>query len=129
MWHWKDGKRSANYVPGSIPSKLAVSKTFIFLGLLEPLNSADPHAALRTFDRLLPLYEWVEKPEAQITAAATDSTEIVLQTEALQLDRGREIGSARWIKASLRERTLNIYLRHAEIQRRLRDVLLGEGCP
>lgn len=46
----------------------------------------------------------------------------------LRLNEGRKIDSGRWIEASTRERTLNTYLRHNEIQRRLKDELLQEGC-
>jgi hypothetical protein len=124
MWHRQGSERSVDYPATPIPDALVRHDTFVFLGHRQPLPDIDPQAALRTFDRLLPLYECVEDTA---TVPATPSA-AAAGTEALRLDGGRDIDGGRWIKATRRERTLDIYLRHREIQRCLKAALVGEGC-
>lgn len=132
MWHYEHGERSQDYRPMPIAASLIHPKTFVFLGTRQPLNAADPHAALQTLDRLFDLYRWVEtRPLVGDMAIARSSTDTTLESvalELLRLDGGREIEGGRWITATTRERSLDIFLRHAEMQRRLRDELLAEGC-
>jgi len=123
MWHWQGSERSVDYPATPIPDSLVRHGTFVFLGHRQPLRNIDPLAALRTFDRLLPLYEWVEDT-ATVFATSVGSA----GTQALRLDGGRDVDGGRWIKATTRERTLDIYLRHREIQRCLKAALVGEGC-
>ena len=47
--------------------------------------------------------------------------------ETLRIEKGREVTGGRLINASTKERILDIYLRHAEIQRRLKDALTKDG--
>jgi hypothetical protein len=125
MWHWQDGVRSKDYAPRPIPEELIRDQSFVFLGHRQRLPSIEPHAALATFDRLLPLYEWVERPNVSPESLlAADTSNLV---EALRLNGGREAAGGRWIAASIRERTLDIFLRHAEIQHRLKSILTAEG--
>lgn len=64
MWHWTpDNGRSANYAVAPIPDELVVRGTFIFIGALQPANAVDVDWILEDFDRLLPLYEYVESKE------------------------------------------------------------------
>lgn len=125
MWHFDHGTRSADYLAGPIPESLVRSGVFVFIGQRQPLPNIDPHVALRTFDRLLPLYAWVE---TRVTAALTAGTNAVANTELLRLDSGRDFSGGRWITATTHERALDIYLRHREIQGRLKAALLSEGC-
>ncbi|HEU0129104.1 MAG TPA: hypothetical protein VFQ48_10940 [Pseudonocardiaceae bacterium] len=62
MWHYCGGVRSSNYSPGPIPYELTErkEKVFICLGQLQRLAGADLELILSDFDRLLPLYEFVE---------------------------------------------------------------------
>jgi len=123
MWWWQGSKRSPDLPPGPIPPALARAGVFIFLGRHSPLDAADPLEALRTFDALMPLWEWVEAGPALQAPLATGG-----DLDTLRLEAGREIDGGRWIRASSPERSLDIYLRHAEIQRRLKVHLLAEGC-
>jgi len=60
MWHYKDGVRSSDYMPTSIPHELVTKGVFIFLGKRQSLTLLDYECILNIFDRLLPLYEYVE---------------------------------------------------------------------
>jgi len=59
MWHYY-GQRSTDYMPASIPPELVTQGAFIFLGKRQPLERLDYEALLDCFDRLLPLYKYVE---------------------------------------------------------------------
>lgn len=64
MWHWVQGTgRSENYPVAPIPNKLVKQGMFIFIGALQPANAIDVSWTLDDFDRLLPLYEYVEGQE------------------------------------------------------------------
>jgi hypothetical protein len=128
MWHWQDDVRSQDYAPGPIPEKLIRHGTFVFLGDRFPILAVDPHASLRTLDRLLPLYEWVERSDVVAVRAREPGAPIEDRLDTLRLDGGRVIDGGRWIKATSRARTLDIFLRHWEIQRRLKDQLSAEGA-
>ena len=60
MWHWHKGRRSENYGVRLIPGELITRDTFIFLGTQQPANQIDVDWILKDFDRLLPLYQFVE---------------------------------------------------------------------
>ncbi|WP_116813448.1 DUF7662 domain-containing protein [Steroidobacter cummioxidans] len=65
MWHWApDGQRSANSAVAPIPDELVARGMFIFIGALQPADAIDIEWILDDFDRLLPLYEYVEGTEA-----------------------------------------------------------------
>jgi hypothetical protein len=65
MWHWssKTG-RSANYPVAPIPDEQVVSGSFIFIGVLQPDDEIEIDWIVEDFDRLLPLYQFVEGSEA-----------------------------------------------------------------
>lgn len=128
MWHWQDDIRSLDYAPAPIPEHLICHGTFVFLGDRLPISAVDPHPSLRTFDRLLPLYGWVEMSDAPALEAVVPELSVVHPLDTLRLDGGRIIDGGRWIKATSRARTLDIFLRHCEIQRRLKDALAAEGA-
>lgn len=73
MWNWSDGNRSDNYPIAPIPDSQVKEQTFIFIGRLQPANAIDVGMTVDDFDRLIPLYEFVEgtatfparAPEAQ----------------------------------------------------------------
>lgn len=60
MWNWSDGSRSDNYLVAPIPDSQVKEQTFIFIGRLQPANAIHVGMILEDFDRLLPLYEFVE---------------------------------------------------------------------
>jgi hypothetical protein len=124
MWHYQGGLRSEDYAPGPIPAERVRRDTFVFLGHRQPVAAIDAHAALRAMDALLPLYEWAEAEGS--SAAPLEETGPA--SNEIRMDGGRTINGGRWIKASLKARTLDIFLRHAELQRRLREALAAEGA-
>lgn len=123
MWSWRAGKRSDDHTPAPIEMSHFQSGNFIFLGIRQPLTDVNEFQILQTFDRLLPLYERVERQaKLKKSAPAFKTTESIFHR-----NRGRTVQGGRWIQATLSERTLNIYLRHLEIQRRLEQELLTGG--
>lgn len=60
MWHYHRDIRSPNYTPAPIPPELITPGNFIFLGRLQQTDNIDIELILTDFDRLLPLYEFVE---------------------------------------------------------------------
>jgi hypothetical protein len=60
MWNFRDGQRSAESRPQPIPDDLVHEQNFVFLGSHTPRESIDVGRILDDFDRLLPLYEFVE---------------------------------------------------------------------
>ena len=60
MWYWEGDERSPNDVPAPIPDSLFRTGVFIVLGATCPAHRIDVDTVLDDFDRLLPLYEFVE---------------------------------------------------------------------
>lgn len=61
MWHWHPSEgRSDNRSPEVVPRRLYTEGVFIFLGKYEQVDPINADAILRDFDRLLPLYKYVE---------------------------------------------------------------------
>ena len=74
MWHWHKHRRGENYGFGLIPDELIVRDTFIFLGTQQPVNAIDVNWILEDFDRLLPLYQFVEGEQTFPKQAQTART-------------------------------------------------------
>jgi hypothetical protein len=64
MWHWLGDVRSENYPVAAIPDKLVRKGMFIFIGAVQPDDEVDVDWILDDFDRLLPLYQYVEGKES-----------------------------------------------------------------
>jgi hypothetical protein len=60
MWNWSDGSRSDNYPVAPIPDSQVREQTFIFIGRPQLANAVQVGIVLSDFDRLVPLYEFVE---------------------------------------------------------------------
>lgn len=60
MWNFTDGVPSENYPVAPIPDSQVSTGVFIFIGRLQPKNAIDTGLILEDFDRLLPLYEFIE---------------------------------------------------------------------
>jgi len=61
MWNWSDSGRSENYPVTTIPDfQVNAGSYFIFIGRLQQADAIDLGLILEDFDRLLPLYEFVE---------------------------------------------------------------------
>lgn len=116
MWYWlKNGRSESDHYPAPIAPDLMSRGVFAFMGKMQPSNAIDYDAILDDFDRLLPLYHFVEGkgtfPEV------TEPTK-----HGFQFKSGCTI-KASVANASRAERQLNINLRHNEIQQALHDHL------
>jgi len=64
MWHWFGDDRSENYPVAAIPDGLVKAGTFIFIGAVQTAEAIDIDWILDDFDRLFPLYQYVEGTES-----------------------------------------------------------------
>ena len=119
LWHHRDGERSGDAVAGPIPSELVVPGTFVFMGRRVPASRVDVSAILDDFDRLLPLYRYVEG-DVPAGAAAVPRYAATFQFRA-----GCTVRPAA-TTASLAERELNVTLRHNLLQAALTRRLITE---
>jgi len=108
MWHQADGSPSSTqYPPSPIPGERFRPGVFIFLGELRPRINIDYDRILDVFDRLLPLYRYVEGSASYPAIAPVDG--------AFNFVPGCTVKPAR-TTASVTLRELDVFLRHNEIQ-------------
>jgi hypothetical protein len=114
QWCWSKG-RSPLYTDNQIRQEFVSPGQFIFFGRYIPWEDYSPSEVLRSFDRLLPLFEYVEGPEG---------------TEPLELpgaDRfeftPNEFDRVESTQYSREQRVIDVNLRHMVIQRALFDRL------
>lgn len=116
MWQWDENGRSPEYPVAPIRPDQMRTGVFIFLGRMQTVSAIDFDLIVDDFDRLLPLYCFVEgKAHFPATAKSSEAG-----------FRFRSGCSAKVSKttASFVERQLNISLRHHELQQRLHDSLV-----
>jgi hypothetical protein len=114
MWHYADGHRSSNYPPTAVPPEIARPGNFVFLGRLQPSAESDVDQILDDFDRLLPLYKFVEGAEAYPTASEP--------MIGFRFSPGCSIKPSA-TSASVVARQLDIVLRHNDVQAALHNLL------
>ena len=64
MWDWSDGVKSKQRCPGTVYPNPPCDGQFIFMGKTCTLDHWNPKEVLKTFDELLPLYEYVQSDGA-----------------------------------------------------------------
>lgn len=112
MWNFTNGIRSANRMPTPISADLVQPDTFVFLGAYSPSEAVSASEVLSAFDRLLPLYLFVEgggalsQPATKFSFRSGNSSK-----------QSRAIGSST-------ERALSIDLKHNDMQ----DALYRKLC-
>ncbi len=116
MWHYHEGERSDDYPAGPILPELVVPGVFVFLGKRQLVASIDLEIVLNDFDRLLPLYEYVE---------------IGHELESGETQQGFKFRAGTNVRAAsatvtLAERELNITLRHNLLQAALCKRLIAQ---
>ena len=117
MWHWHK-TRSPDRLPGPIPEALTSKGVFVFLGRCQPANSIDHELILADFDRLLPLYEYVE------SGGASEPVPLPAKTGfAFKAGCAPKVGSA---TATLAAKVLDLDLRHNLLQDKLAQRLIAE---
>ncbi len=109
MWHYDDG-RSLDRPPGTIPSSLVKERVFVFLGNRQPAERIKYERILNDFDRLLPLYRYVE--------SRGETTPLPLPKSGFNFKPGRSV-KVTTAKATLRQRELDLDLRHNLLQEAL----------
>ena len=65
MWHWDQGERRPDHEVAPIPADLVRPGVFVALGRWVPQGEVDARAILMDFDRLLPLFAYVESDSAR----------------------------------------------------------------
>jgi hypothetical protein len=112
MWHWQGPKqktiRSDDYIFGPIPDERFKKENFIFLGKTQPIDQLDFELILNDFDKLLPLYRYVE-------------SEGKIQPIALPTNEGFSFVSGRLIEVNgttytLKKTVIDVTYRHLIIQ-------------
>lgn len=111
MWHFTRAGRSVDYFPTAIPNELVAEGAFIFLGDRQPTSQLDYELILDVFDRLLPLYKYVESNGTQPPITTTTITSFDFQP--------RIIDKAESAVMSTIQRELDINLRHNILQKAL----------
>ena len=108
MWYWIDGERRPNQAPAPIPDTLVRPGVFVVLGTTCPPNAIDIETVLDDFDRLMPLYEFVEARDKPLPRETREAREF-------EWTPGN---SARVLRARFEreERNIERVLRHNELQ-------------
>lgn len=112
MWHYQNGVRSANRMPTPISADLVDAGTFVFLGGYSPSEKVRASEVLSAFDKLLPLYHFVESGGVSAHMVA----EFAFRP-GNALKKSRAIGNST-------ERELSIDLKHNDMQ----ETLYRELC-
>ncbi|MDR6374174.1 hypothetical protein [Paraburkholderia caledonica] len=120
IWYFRKGVRSDTLPLAPLAPELFQTGTFVFMGALAPIDQMDLDRILRDFDRLLPLYIFVESG-GNIPPDKTFPT-------AFTFRAGNHAKSS-WAVASLPERQLSIELRHNALQSALYSELCMEYGP
>lgn len=118
MWHWDHNGPSPAYPVAPIRADQMRTGMFVFLGRMQPLSAPDFDLIVDDFDRLLPLYCFVEG-KANFPSTAKSARARFRFKPGCSAKLGKTT-------ASLAERQLNIFLRHNEIQQRLYDSLVSQ---
>jgi hypothetical protein len=116
MWHYGDG-RSEDRPPGPIPSGLVKEGVFVFLGNRQPAKGIDYEKILDDFDRLLPLYRYVE------SRGATSPVPLLKTGFNFKAGGAKKVATA---KATLAEKELDLDLRHNLLQEELYQKLASK---
>jgi hypothetical protein len=117
MWHW-DKKRSKDSRPGPIKSSLVRPHVFVFLGNRLPGNAIDYQKVLKDFDRLLPLYRYVE------SGGVTEPVPLPTK-EGFKFQPGAPAKKTS-ARATIAEKELDLNLRHRLLQQALYDRLVAK---
>lgn len=116
MWHYDEDGRSEDRPAGPIPSALVRDGVFVFMGNRQPPRKIDYESVLDDFDRLLPLYRYVE------SGGATSPVPLPKSGFSFRAGCSKKVTTA---KATLSEKELDLDLRHNRLQDELYQRLAG----
>lgn len=117
MWHWYKS-RSPDRLPVPIPESLVAKGVFVFLGKCQPGELIDYELILSDFDRLLPLYRYVESGGAHEPIPLPAKTGFAFKAGCMP-----KLGAA---TATLAAKVLDLDLRHNLLQDKLAQRLIAE---
>ena len=109
MWYWDHGTRSTDYPPAPMRPELVRKGVFAFLGRAQDSAQIDFDLFVRDFERLLPLYRFVEGSR---TFPGNDFEQPVSQFKFQPGCRSKASSTS----SSLSERELDVRLRHNDIE-------------
>jgi len=115
LWYYDENGRSKNYKAGLIDSDIVHPEVFIFFGKLQKENSFSYDEILNDFDRLLPLYEYVES-ENKIKPEMEKVKGLKFKPGCTEKKKGTKVTKEKIV--------LDIGLRHNLIQEKLYDLLV-----
>lgn len=122
MWHEHSSEgRSDNRSPEVVPRRLYADGVFIFLGKYEQVDTFDPETILGDFDRLLPLYKYVEFGMSDFPILDDES--------GFTFRPGRRLDSSErryWTKAMRETGQIEVSLLHRQIQDAFYEELRSE---
>ena len=117
MWCYDNDKRSKDYALSPIPKELIRKDVFIFLGEKQYRKEIDYDQVLGTLDRLLPLYEYIEK---SIYRTSSKKQKFNFKFSPEHKERPS------FTSGNLVGKELDIRLRHNDIQSQLYEKLVKE---
>lgn len=115
MWHWEGKVRSSDLPVGPISDELVRGGIFVMLGRHVPMDAVEVGAILADFDRLLPLYVYVE---------SSDGRTVPAQAREFKPGCPRFATTA---TVALPARTVDVALRHKQIEPVLYEILSAEA--
>ena len=118
MWHWKDGGRSSESSPASIPPELITEGVFVFFGNRRPVGILNHDVVLNDMDRLLPLYQYVESDGRTEPVPNVGERGFIFRS-------GRK-SKLTATKANYAQRELDVNLRHNLLQDALERELVAK---
>jgi hypothetical protein len=120
MWHDEKNRRvGSDEMPGPIPWERIGKGVFLFLGKRQLTTAIDFEVILNDFDRLLPLYKYVESD------GATGPISMAVQNPFTFVPR-EWLNRASSTVATPAQAQLDVELRHNEMQKALFDRLVAQ---
>ena len=118
MWHWENQTRSDEYMPAPIAPELVREGIFMFLGKRCEADALDYELILEDFDRLLPLYCYVE--------SGGKSQPVLMPTECCsRLYRDAQLRHIRQLPPAMITSSTS-FLRHNVLQQALHQRLVSQ---
>ena len=117
MWHFHKGDLSEDRAVGPIPDDLIAVDTFIMLGRRVPVDEVNVRRILADFDRLLPLYVYVETNTDRHSSPVPSELDFKPGCPSFVESTSR----------TLPEPTVEVALRHQQLQKELYKHLCQEA--
>ncbi len=117
MWHYDNNVRSEDRPVAPIPPALVTEHIFVFMGNRQPSKQVEYETVLADFDRLLPLYRYVE------SRGLSEPVSLPRTGFKFMAGASKKVKTA---KATLPEKELSLDLRHNLLQESLYHRLVAK---